>query len=222
MSCTAMCLLNQTDAITVIMKTMASQITSVSSVYTTVYSGVDQRKHQSSASLAFVRGIHRWAVNYPHKGPVTRKKSIWWRHHGIVVSATGFVSDYCIMHWSGNVVVGEVSVIGCTVDCIFTAPGAASDCGASSDFGDSLVSVQMLSICTIYIYYISNINIYQSLPVYCKIFPEGLMLFFSNIFIQGITNQWNCSTLEPCLKHKIIPRYINRQITYQHKIKVIP
>ena len=41
--------------------------------------GADQRKHQSSASLAFVRGIHRWPVNSPHKGPVTRK--IWWRHH---------------------------------------------------------------------------------------------------------------------------------------------
>ena len=30
-------------------------------------------KHQSSASLAFVRGIHRWPVNSPHKGPLTRK-----------------------------------------------------------------------------------------------------------------------------------------------------
>ena len=35
--------------------------------------GADQRKHQSSASLAFVRGIHRWPVHSPHKGPVTRK-----------------------------------------------------------------------------------------------------------------------------------------------------
>ena len=39
----------------------------------TVYSGSDQRKHQSSASLVFVRGIHRWPVNSPHKGPATRK-----------------------------------------------------------------------------------------------------------------------------------------------------
>ena len=39
----------------------------------TVYSGADQRKHQSSASLAFVWGIHRSPVNFPHKGPVTRK-----------------------------------------------------------------------------------------------------------------------------------------------------
>ena len=42
-------------------------------VYSTVYSGTDQSKHQSSASLAFVRGIHRWPVNSPNKGPVTRK-----------------------------------------------------------------------------------------------------------------------------------------------------
>ena len=42
-------------------------------VYSTVYSGADHRKHQSSASLAFVRRIHRWPVNSPHKWPVTRK-----------------------------------------------------------------------------------------------------------------------------------------------------
>ena len=43
----------------VIMTTMASQITSLTVVYSTVYSDADQRKHQSSASLAFVWGIHR-------------------------------------------------------------------------------------------------------------------------------------------------------------------
>ena len=55
------------------MSAMASQITSLRIVYSTVYSSGDQRKHQSSASLAFVRGIHRRPVNSPHKGPVTRK-----------------------------------------------------------------------------------------------------------------------------------------------------
>ena len=67
----------------VIISTVASQITSVSIVYSAVCSGPDQRKHQSSASLAFVRGIHRWPVNSPHKWPVTWKEnvSIWWRHH---------------------------------------------------------------------------------------------------------------------------------------------
>ena len=57
----------------VIMGAIAYQITSLPIVYTTVYSGADQRKHQSSASLALVRGIHRRPVNSPHKGPVTRK-----------------------------------------------------------------------------------------------------------------------------------------------------
>ena len=57
----------------VLMSPMATQITSLTIVYSTVYSDEDQRKHQSSASLAFVRGIHRWPVNSPHKGPVTRK-----------------------------------------------------------------------------------------------------------------------------------------------------
>ena len=57
----------------IIMSAMASQITSLTIVYSIVYSGADQRKHQSSASLAFVRGIHRWLVNSPHKGPVTLK-----------------------------------------------------------------------------------------------------------------------------------------------------
>ena len=57
----------------VTMDLIASQITSLTIVYSSVYSSADQRKHQGSASLAFVRGIHRRPVNSPHKGPVTRK-----------------------------------------------------------------------------------------------------------------------------------------------------
>ena len=77
----------------VIMSTTASQITCLTIVYSTVYSDAHQRKHQSSASLAFVQGIHRWPVNSPHEGPVTRKMfpfddvimdfcSLQWRHNG--------------------------------------------------------------------------------------------------------------------------------------------
>ena len=55
------------------MSSTASQITSHRIVCSSVYSGADQMKHQRAASLAFVRGIHRWPVNSPHKGPVTRK-----------------------------------------------------------------------------------------------------------------------------------------------------
>ena len=57
----------------VIMGEIASQITSLTIVYSTVCSDAAQRKHQSSASLAFVQGIHRGPVNSPHKWPVTRK-----------------------------------------------------------------------------------------------------------------------------------------------------
>ena len=57
----------------VIMGSMASQITSFTIVYSSVYSGANQRKHQSFASLALVRGIHRLPVNSPHKCPVTQK-----------------------------------------------------------------------------------------------------------------------------------------------------
>ena len=49
------------------MGAMALQITSLTIVYSTVYLGANQRKYQSSSSLAFVRGIPRWPVNSPHK-----------------------------------------------------------------------------------------------------------------------------------------------------------
>ena len=55
------------------MGSIASQITSLTIVYSIVYLDADQRKHQSSASLAFVKGIHRGPVNSLHKWPVTRK-----------------------------------------------------------------------------------------------------------------------------------------------------
>ena len=83
---------------------MASRITGL----TIVYSTADQRKHQSAAPLAFVRGIHRWPVNSPHKRPITRKMfpfndvimkmpvrvvlKIWWNTWAIV---PGMYWAYC-------------------------------------------------------------------------------------------------------------------------------
>ena len=55
------------------MSAMTSQIIILTIVYSRVYSGADQRKHQSSASLAFVRGIYQWPMNSTRKGPVTRE-----------------------------------------------------------------------------------------------------------------------------------------------------
>ena len=70
------------------MSAMASQITSLAIVYSTVYPGADQSKHQSSASLAFVKGIQRWPVNSPHKGPVTRKM---FPFEDVIINHTFFV-----------------------------------------------------------------------------------------------------------------------------------
>ena len=53
----------------VIISTVASQNTSLTIVYSIFHSDADHRKHQSSASLAFV-AFHRWPVNSPHKWPV--------------------------------------------------------------------------------------------------------------------------------------------------------
>ena len=57
------------------MGAMVPQITSLTIDYSTVYSGTDQRKHQSSGSLAFVRLPAQMASN-------AENVSIWWRHHG--------------------------------------------------------------------------------------------------------------------------------------------
>ena len=68
----------------VIMGAMASQITNLTIVYSTVYAVADQRKHQRSASLDFVRGIHRGQCIPRTNGQQRGNVSIWWRHHAIV------------------------------------------------------------------------------------------------------------------------------------------
>ena len=66
----------------VTMGSIASQITSLTIVYSAVYSDADQRKYQSSASLAFVQGIHRAPGEFPAQMASNAKNvSIWWRHH---------------------------------------------------------------------------------------------------------------------------------------------
>ena len=66
----------------VTMSSKASQITGIPSVSSTVCSGAYHRKHQSSSSLTFVRGIHRWPVDSPSKrASKSENASIWWHHH---------------------------------------------------------------------------------------------------------------------------------------------
>ena len=105
----------------VIMGAMASQITSLTIVYSTVYSDTYQRKHQSSASLAFEWGIHRWPVNSPHKWPVTRRmfpfddvimihpvfviRVVWVLTHWSLALSYRYVFVYCIIIAPRNVLV---------------------------------------------------------------------------------------------------------------------
>ena len=60
------------------MTMLASQITSLTVVYSIVYSGVNQRKHQSSAPLAFVWEIREFPAQMASNA---ENVSIWWRHH---------------------------------------------------------------------------------------------------------------------------------------------
>ena len=65
----------------VIMSSMASQITCVSIVYSTVCLGAYQRKHQSSMSLAFVRGMSPVTIEFPaQRASDAENVSSWWRH----------------------------------------------------------------------------------------------------------------------------------------------
>ena len=77
----------------VIMDAIASQITSLAIVYSTVYSDADQRKHQRSASLAFVRGIHRWPMKFLYhsllKGPEQKFK-----HGGELCRRSGMCKSF--------------------------------------------------------------------------------------------------------------------------------
>ena len=84
----------------VILGAMSSQFTSLTIVHSTVYSGADQKKHQRSASLAFLWGIHRWPVNSPHKWPLTRKMFPL------------MTSSWAGIHWSsGNVLINKIYVL---------------------------------------------------------------------------------------------------------------
>ena len=86
----------------VIMSAMASQISSLTIIYSTVYSGTDQRKLQSSASLAFVRGIHRWPVN-----PVIPLKNTLLPIHYIYLG----ISFYNIVNYSYILLISVQNII---------------------------------------------------------------------------------------------------------------
>ena len=106
------------------MSAMASQITSLTIVYSSVCSHANQRKHQSSASLAFVRGIHRWPVNSPHKVQWCRKCFHLMMSSYAVCNQSVSLPGYCailmfvLQTLGGNLVVSNVNTTqqGCLYD----------------------------------------------------------------------------------------------------------
>ena len=101
----------------VIMMEMPYQITSLTIVYSTVYSGTDERKHQSSTSLAFVRGIHRSPVNSPHKGPVTLKM---FPFDGVIMLSLPKQCTLDICHFPHNIFVTFLKICykRCLIFCL--------------------------------------------------------------------------------------------------------
>ena len=82
----------------IIMGAMASQIISLTIVYSTVYWGADQGKDQSFTSLAFVRGIYQWPVEFPTQMAINAENvSIWWRHGSTKIKRTPkvLITDFC-------------------------------------------------------------------------------------------------------------------------------
>ena len=123
------------------MGAMASQITSLTIVYSTVHSDAD-KKHQSSASLAFVRGIYRGPVNSPHKWPVTGKmfpfddviivRNYSWIFH-VLTSTPIWLTQFRINSWLCNyirlhrtgVIIYSRAKFTCSVS-VRVAPGFSS------------------------------------------------------------------------------------------------
>ena len=126
----------------VIMSAIAFQITGVSIVSSIVCSCADQRRDQSCASLAFARGIHRWPVDFPHKGPVTRKMfhlmtSSWTNcSSGMVIKETPKLSEndhleatlLSVNDWHGVVVYNHILLKNILPD-LMEAQGYIQCCG---------------------------------------------------------------------------------------------
>ena len=141
------------------MSLMASQITSLTIVYSTVYSGADQRKHQSSASLAFVRGIHRGPVNSPHRWPVTRKMFPF----DDVIMNSNAASDYKVTDFRFSLIWfmrhsnhGRVNMV---VADALTPDRHQNICNRHDDIARSAHNRETRFLITKYMYY----------PIYCRV-----------------------------------------------------
>ena len=129
------------------MTPMASQITAVVIVSSTICSGADQRKYQTSAWLAIVRGIRRWPVNSPHKGSVTRKISPF----DNVIMYFASASMYQRLIARGTKERSECSVYS-LMSHIILQWHLSSKCRQNCD---SLVTVSAMRLCTVCLVYLA-------------------------------------------------------------------
>ena len=126
----------------VIMSMMASQITSLTIVYSNVYSGTEEWKHQSSASLAFVWGIHRWPANSLPKRPVMRKMFPF--NDFIMVLSKVHVDDVTYHPISFMVV---PRALGQWQDCLDISRVNLKDMGKVKSSGAKSQSNKVLTVC---------------------------------------------------------------------------
>ena len=109
---------------------MASQITSPTIVYSTVYSGADQRKHHSSASLNIVRGIQQWPMNSPHKWPELGiwfhlMTSSWWKRAVRVLLLS--IWYYCMLQINWKLHINVIWKSGVAILVSHNAESASSE-----------------------------------------------------------------------------------------------
>ena len=121
----------------VIMATIASQITSLTIVYSTVYSDADQRKHQSSASLAFVWGIHRDRWIPAQRASYAENVSIWWRYHVVSGREEVYSCQICSMR----------ILMNCCKDCKIMTLSAMSEQNSSGHLVTLMIWNYCLLLC---------------------------------------------------------------------------
>ena len=163
----------------VIMGTIASQINSLTIFYSIVYSDADQRKHQSSASLAFVRGIHRGLVNSPHKWPVTRKMFPF--DDVIMFTVTPHVCPTATAFSSLN-----VSYI------IKLSFHPSTELVEYTDLKNDNIEQYFTFIWIYFVLFVPTLN-YQ---------PSSTFIFFFKYIYTGWTIQSDCSSMGPCYRIK--------------------
>ena len=126
----------------IILSVMASQFTSPAIVYPTVYSATHQRKHQSSTSLAFVRGIHQWLVNSPYKGPVMRTM---FPFYDVIMMAYGVPTNRLNQCWLHHSCACHIHICNLNLVSAESADVIAPD-GARSWAGNTLTSIPYVFI----------------------------------------------------------------------------